>query len=81
MTKPQYGAAHRKARAQWKRIVDAGEATCCLCGRWIEPGAAWDLDHVPHTDQYRGAACARCNRSEGATRGNRMRGGLGRWIL
>lgn len=81
MSKPQYGPAHRKERARWAAIVNAGQADCCLCGRWIEPGAAWDLDHLPGTTDYRGAACARCNRSEGASRGNRMRGRGTRWAL
>ena len=68
-----YGARHQAERRKWKRIVDAGQASCCLCGQWIEPGAAWDLDHLPGTTEYRGAACAACNRQDGARRGNQMR--------
>jgi len=77
--KPQYGAAHQRERAKWKRIVDTGQATCCLCGKWIPPGAAWDLDHLPGTDQYRGAACQRCNRADGGKR--RHRKAQKRWMF
>jgi hypothetical protein len=79
MARPQYGARHKAERAKWKRLVDAGQATCCLCGKWLQPGQPFDLDHVPGTDQYRGAACQACNRRDGAVRGNRGRGR--RWAL
>lgn len=86
MPKPQYGTKHQAERLKWKRVVDAGQASCCLCGEWITPGQPWDLDHLPGTDEYRGAACRRCNRSDGATRGNRARGAQSptsgrRWVL
>ena len=82
----KYGYAHRQTRKRWRALIDAGEVWCCLCGKWLAPGSAFDLDHAPGTDQYRGAACPSCNRSEGASRGNRMRGRSApkepsRWVL
>lgn len=71
--KSVYGPAHRRARDGMRIIVNAGRATCCLCGEPIAPGTPWDLDHEPGTDRYRGAAHASCNRSEGAVRGNQLR--------
>lgn len=81
MARPQYGARHKAERTKWKRLVDAGQATCCLCGKWLVPGQPFDLDHVPGTDQYRGVACQSCNRHDGAVRGNKMRGRSRRWDL
>jgi hypothetical protein len=66
-------------RAHYRRVVDRGDAWCaepvCLnpYGRWIPPGTPWDLAHDPVDGSYLGPAHARCNRSEGARRGNRMR--------
>lgn len=73
MAKPQYRSKHQAERKKWKRLVDAGDASCCLCGQWLPPGAAFDLDHEPGTLTYRGVAHAHCNRSDGAKRGNRDR--------
>jgi hypothetical protein len=71
VAKPQYGAAHKRIKEQWRPAVDAGEAWCTepLCledDRWIPPDTEWDLAHnrdIPGT--YHGPAHARCNRSEG----------------
>jgi hypothetical protein len=68
-----YGKEHRAVRKQWAVIVEAGQANCCLCGHWIEPGSRWDLDHTPDRSGYRGAAHHTCNRRDGASRGNRTR--------
>jgi hypothetical protein len=68
-----YGKEHRIVRDRWKKLVDAGQADCCLCGYWIEPGSAWHLDHTEDRSGYRGAAHAACNTSDGARRGNRER--------
>lgn len=65
-----YGAAHRRERLKWKPIVDAGGATCCLCGFGIDPGTPWHLDHTPDRTAYRGPAHASCNIRDGAKRGN-----------
>jgi hypothetical protein len=40
-----YGADHRRRRAVWKPKVDRGDVSCPYCGRWIQPGTAWDLSH------------------------------------
>ena len=71
---------HRNLRAQYRRVVERGDGWCtetiCLNpqGRWIDPfdEAGWDLAH-DLDGSYLGPAHARCNRSEGARRGNRMR--------
>lgn len=68
-----YGAEHQRERKKWRAIVDAGRAYCCLCGAWLEPGSAFDLDHTPDRTGYRGAACPSCNRSDGAKRSRRSR--------
>ena len=74
-----YGRAHQLERARWKPIVDAGQADChaetCLMGdRWIEPGTPWHLGHTVDRTAWTGPEHARCNTSEGATRGNQARG-------
>lgn len=69
-TERGYGAAHRKARREWKAIVDAqGGIECCLCGHWVEASERWHLDHTPERDGYRGVAHALCNVRDGASRG------------
>lgn len=78
-TRAGYGTAHQRERDTWRPIVDAGMAFCaepiCLMpSRWIPPGSTWDLAHDrTNPGTYRGAAHARCNRSEGASHGNRQR--------
>lgn len=74
---------HRAERKRWAPVVKAGEAYCveprCLVElaggtRLIVPGTAWDVCHDPTATYYLGPGHARCNRSEGAARGNRERG-------
>jgi hypothetical protein len=80
-----YGTSHQQKRDALKPTVDAGNGICAetICleerdgrTRWIKPGTQWHLAHDP-TDPsrttYLGPAHARCNTSEGATRGNRAR--------
>lgn len=69
-----YGAGHQATRRQWVDRVEQGDVACSLCGYPIDPGTPWDMDHTPGKQGYRGPAHRRCNRSEGATRGNRQRG-------
>ena len=78
MAKAQYRYVHQQIRERWRPTVDAGEAycteiVCVMASRWIAPGAAWDLAHDSTNGGYLGPAHARCNRREGAARGNRMR--------
>lgn len=60
-----YGAEHQKLRRNWSAIVDTGSALCARCGKPIQPGTAWDLDHTDDRTGYRGPSHARCNRGAG----------------
>jgi len=65
-----YGAAHKRERERWSRIIAAGGATCVRCGQPIAPGEPWHLDHadVPGAHQfgwYLGPAHKRCNINAG----------------
>jgi hypothetical protein len=51
---------------------------CTRCGRQIEPGQLWDLDHTDDRSGYLGPAHRSCNRSAGAVKGNRARGAVRR---
>lgn len=65
-----YDAAHRKARAAYLAQLDAaGVGVCCIGGEPIYPGQALHLDHTPDRQSYRGLACARHNKQDGARRG------------
>jgi hypothetical protein len=77
-----YGSMHKRFRIQWKPVVDAGYGFChaviCLVERdggtrWIEPGTPWHLGHTPDRTAWTGPEHARCNLSDGAVRGNKMR--------
>jgi hypothetical protein len=89
-TERGYGAAHihalRRARAAWR----PGDP-CAHCGQpmwvmWVtDPRnprrriCVLDLGHNADRSAYVGLAHRACNRSEGASRGNRMRGAAERW--
>jgi hypothetical protein len=73
-----YGTEHQRLRAYWDQYVQAGDAHChaAIClqpTRWIQPGTDWDLGHTPDRTSYTGPEHAKCNRTEGARRGNQMR--------
>lgn len=77
-----YHYRHQKTREGWKPAVDAGMTQChapiCLVerdggSRWIIPGTPWHLGHNEDRTAWTGPWHARCNLSEGATRGNAMR--------
>lgn len=75
---PRYRHAHQQQRERMRPDVEAGRAFCvepiCLMpDRWIQPGTAWDVSHDPTGTVTLGPSHARCNRSEGASRGNRTR--------
>lgn len=83
-TTPQrgYGHTHQQERERWRPVVDAGQAICArpTCQRPITPGTPWDLGHTDDRTAWTGPEHQHCNRSAGATRGNRLRtqAGLGR---
>jgi hypothetical protein len=73
-----YGIEHKRKRAEWAPVVATGQARChakrCLHpSRAIDPDEAWDLGHNESRTRWTGPEHARCNRSEGATRGNKQR--------
>ena len=86
--KRRYDRRHKRIRAKWAPIVASGQATCARCGKWIQPGTPWDLDHSdddPLQREYLGASHARCNRqsvthlrARAAEHGPYLRGHLGR---
>jgi hypothetical protein len=50
-------------RKSWVKAVEAGSVICARCGRLIQPGQAWDLDHDDlDRTQYLGPSHAKCNR-------------------
>lgn len=64
-----YGQAHRAARAAaLAQLERDGIGRCCIGGEPIYPGQALHLDHTPDRTGYRGLACARHNRNDGARR-------------
>lgn len=73
-------AAHKRERKLWLPVVKAGQAYCsepvCLMpSRWLDPSQPWDLSHDHQRGGYLGPSHRRCNRAEGAARGNRARQG------
>lgn len=73
---------HKQARNTYASLVASGRAYCAedICleesdgrTRWIEPGTPFDAAHTDDGLAYKGPAHARCNRADGARRGNRMR--------
>jgi hypothetical protein len=83
MAKEKYGWQHQRERAKWAPIVAAGgvachAAVCLMPSRRIHPDSKWDLGHTPDGTAWTGPEHARCNRSEGALRGNDARRGLPR---
>lgn len=74
----QWGWPHQQQRQRWAPVVAAGDAYCaepvCLMpDRWIPPDSEWHLSHDPTGTITIGPSHARCNLSEAAKRGNRMR--------
>lgn len=82
VSKPRYRHAHQQERKRWAPVVAAGDAYCaepvCLMkSRWIPPNWAttqlWHLCHDPSGTIVIGVGHRKCNLSEAAKRGNKMR--------
>ena len=78
MADPRYRYAHQQRRDALRPFVEAGEAycvepVCVMATRWIAPGSQWHLSHDPSGTVTIGPSHARCNTSEAAIRGNKMR--------
>lgn len=56
----RYGAEHQDLRQRYKRAMIHGPMPCGRCGKPIDPGEPWDLDHLP--DGTRRPSHAACNR-------------------
>ena len=71
-----YGAEHRRLRARYQRVIDAGVESvwCVRCGLQILPKQPFDLDHDDFDRSlYLGPAHRHCNRSAAAVKGNKLR--------
>jgi hypothetical protein len=78
MAASKYTGAYLAIRKAWAPVVARGEAQChepvCLMPtRAIAPGSRWDLCHDTTGSRILGPGHRKCNRSEGATRGNKTR--------
>jgi hypothetical protein len=71
MARSRYGYRHQQIRTVL--LEEAYGEPCPHCGRLMQEGQALDLDHTADGGGYRGFAHARCNRAEGARRGNAAR--------
>ena len=60
-----YGADHRRRRAEFAPDVALGLIACWRCGGRIEPGEAWDLGHddLDRTITRGPEHAGQCNRS------------------
>jgi hypothetical protein len=72
-TQRGYGVQHQRLRQEIAAKVQAGQAWCCECGRWIHPEAPWHLAHDHFSGGYRGPAHERCNVGERNKRHARKR--------
>jgi 5-methylcytosine-specific restriction endonuclease McrA len=79
--RPWQNTVH-KARALLQPQIDQGTATCGKCGHPVVQGMAWDVGHIiaqdiaphmAHDPANWRIEHRRCNRSAGATYGNRKR--------
>ena len=79
VAKDKYGSEHQRERKRWVSVVARGDQLCaemvCLMDtRTIDPLDPWHLAHDPTGTIIIGVSHERCNTSEGASRGNRLRG-------
>ena len=79
----EYLAAYRALKQAQARgeILMCVEPVCVMPSRAIQPWQRADVCHDPSGTVVRGPGPARCNRREGAARGNRKRGRVMRRAL
>ncbi len=73
-----YGQAHARARLTYLAVLEQNPGTPCAnpdcqLPLFYEQRATLDLGHTPDRTAYRGLEHRRCNRRDGAIRGNRGR--------
>jgi hypothetical protein len=67
-----YTNQHDRARKAWAAtITQQGGVLCARCGRPINPGDPWDLDHTDDRTAYLGPSHPECNAAAGGRRGRR----------
>ena len=80
---PEYRAARKSIDAAQARgeVLWCVEPVCVMGSRAIYPEQDADVCHDTAGVVITGPGHSTCNRREGATRGNRMRAGDGRWVI
>ena len=81
---PEYRAARKQLDQAQARgeVLTCVEPVCFMPSRAIYPEQRADVCHDPSGTVITGPGHHTCNRSEGATRGNKQRGKtLARWVL
>jgi hypothetical protein len=70
-----YDAKHKRIRAHYAPLVQAGRITCWRCGHKIQPTDTWDLGHDDNNRAiYRGPEHAnQCNRAAAGRKSQAMR--------
>lgn len=84
-TERGYGARHQAERRRYEAVMRRQGGVCARCGRWILPGAPWDLGHDPYDrSRYLGPMHQRCNRDtrleKALRRGRRVRPRAESWL-
>lgn len=69
-----YGADHKRERARWRPLVEAGVVNCAKCGWPIrhdptKVGGGWHLGHDETRLAYTGPEHDKCNWADGGRRG------------
>ncbi len=72
-TERGYGSRHQRERRRQLARWRPGQP-CARCGHPMWNPASIDLGHTPDRTGYAGLEHARCNRADGARRGNKRRG-------
>ena len=72
-TQRGYGADHQALRRQLLAQFTPGQP-CARCGQPMWTKAHIDLGHTADRSAYTGLEHRRCNRADGARRGNKRRG-------